>query len=350
MLKVLVLLSVFFNLLFGSFAGAETIKLRSGKEWQGKIIAKTDKNIKVDFYGTTVTYYFDEIESIDGKNPQEALSILPTTSSGSVMDKTDRDKLIAEVMEVTGLARQVVQVPDMIEGMTMAQVAQAPLMIQQQFQSAVRHAYQPKVMSTQCIAYLAARFDEQRFRNILAAWSTPLAKKFTEMEIAATSLEALQQMSVYAQELATQPLTTDRIALLKKFIEVTKTEKFSLDLSAETAYQVVKAFTKAGISDMSGYGPGELSEDTFKANYRIQMKSRLEQQTLLSMAFTYRSASDQELREYIAQYETDDGQWLSQLIVEALMEVMKQSASACAEELARALPSYRKNEANLTSP
>jgi tetratricopeptide (TPR) repeat protein len=45
----------------------ETIVLRSGETVEGKIIEKTDKYVKVDFIGIPLTYFFEDIESIDGK-------------------------------------------------------------------------------------------------------------------------------------------------------------------------------------------------------------------------------------------------------------------------------------------
>lgn len=47
---------------------AEIIVLNSGKTVEGKLIEKTDKYIKIDFQGVPLTYYFDEIESIDEKS------------------------------------------------------------------------------------------------------------------------------------------------------------------------------------------------------------------------------------------------------------------------------------------
>lgn len=53
---------------------AETVILKSGKIVDGKITEQTDKYIKVDFEGMSLTYYSDEIESIDGKKPGQAPS------------------------------------------------------------------------------------------------------------------------------------------------------------------------------------------------------------------------------------------------------------------------------------
>lgn len=55
------------SLSFLSFAFAEKIVLKSGKKVEGKKIGQTDDYIKIDFHGVSLTYYFEEIESIDGE-------------------------------------------------------------------------------------------------------------------------------------------------------------------------------------------------------------------------------------------------------------------------------------------
>lgn len=49
-------------------AFAETIVLKSGKTITGKLIEKTDEYIKIDFQGVSLTYFLDEIESIEGQD------------------------------------------------------------------------------------------------------------------------------------------------------------------------------------------------------------------------------------------------------------------------------------------
>jgi tetratricopeptide (TPR) repeat protein len=63
------LLGVFFSLFFCSFVFAEVIHLKSGKNIEGKIREKTDKYISVEAKGTSLRYYWDEIESIEGEKP-----------------------------------------------------------------------------------------------------------------------------------------------------------------------------------------------------------------------------------------------------------------------------------------
>jgi tetratricopeptide (TPR) repeat protein len=63
--KIIIVLMAF--LFLSGQAFAETVTLKSGKTITGKILERSDKFIKVEFYGVPVTYYLDEIENISGQ-------------------------------------------------------------------------------------------------------------------------------------------------------------------------------------------------------------------------------------------------------------------------------------------
>lgn len=83
-------------LFFVDLAFAETIMLKSGQKVEGKIIEKTDKYVRLDFFGVPLTYYLDDIESIDGK----ILSLSPEHfSSATSAQKKDAQDIFAEVKD-----------------------------------------------------------------------------------------------------------------------------------------------------------------------------------------------------------------------------------------------------------
>ena len=65
---VLIVFSFIFISIFSiiTYSYPETIKFKSGKTLDAKIIEKTDKYIKVNISGIPVTYYLEDIEAIDG--------------------------------------------------------------------------------------------------------------------------------------------------------------------------------------------------------------------------------------------------------------------------------------------
>jgi len=63
----MIMIALFMALYCSILSYAETIVLKSGETIEGEIIERTDEFIKVDIYGIPITYYLDEIESIDGE-------------------------------------------------------------------------------------------------------------------------------------------------------------------------------------------------------------------------------------------------------------------------------------------
>jgi len=69
MKKIFIIICI---LMFSVPAFAETIHLDSGKIVEGNIVERTDDYIKIDAGGVSVTYYLDEIVSIDSQDSEDA--------------------------------------------------------------------------------------------------------------------------------------------------------------------------------------------------------------------------------------------------------------------------------------
>jgi len=92
---------------FPSNALASVIKLNSGKTIEREITYRDDEMIKVDSgYGIDITYYFDEIESIDGQPPiliEESVAIdmlIVEPEPIEVIDIVDEVEPLEEIEEI----------------------------------------------------------------------------------------------------------------------------------------------------------------------------------------------------------------------------------------------------------
>lgn len=90
---MLFVFGIFIFIINNSFVFGETIILKSGKTIEGKIIEKTGKYIKIDFYGVALTYYMDEVASIEGEKTP-----LPTdnVTSEAPLDIADLNKYMEQ--------------------------------------------------------------------------------------------------------------------------------------------------------------------------------------------------------------------------------------------------------------
>ena len=77
---------VLIGLLISLSAGAEDIVLKNGMTVQGRILERSNKWVKVLASNVEVTYYYDEIQQIDGKIPEPLIpaQILDSQASDNV--------------------------------------------------------------------------------------------------------------------------------------------------------------------------------------------------------------------------------------------------------------------------
>ncbi len=75
---------------------AQTIQLKSGRVIEGRITEQTDDYIRVDFRGVSITYYLDEIESIDGKPAQKQTETSIRSRPGPASPQPNRSKNLKE--------------------------------------------------------------------------------------------------------------------------------------------------------------------------------------------------------------------------------------------------------------
>lgn len=105
-IKVDLLLFVLLNLFLAISSFAENIVLKSGKIIDKKIIEKTDDYIKVDISGVPITYYLDDLESINGikvvlpvKIKKEPLIEINTSASGKDLADSSEEKADEELLK-----------------------------------------------------------------------------------------------------------------------------------------------------------------------------------------------------------------------------------------------------------
>jgi hypothetical protein len=84
--------------LLAATAFAETITLKSGKTIEGKILERSDTYIKVSFGDVPLTYFLDEVDSIDGVKlePVKKEPVQPAAAPAAALNK---DALIAKIKE-----------------------------------------------------------------------------------------------------------------------------------------------------------------------------------------------------------------------------------------------------------
>ena len=240
----------------------------------------------------------------------------------------ERDKVIDDLMEVSGLNHQIEQLPAMINagvqqgrnnGMdedTFAQVS-----------TAVGETHTARAFTEEIKNGLKKNYDQERFAALLEMLHSPFAQKITQLEKEASTPEVMQQMQAYAATLEKNPPTAARVALIERLDKATAATSAAMNIQLQTA-QTMIAVLDPLLPAEQRMKPGQKEEMLWQM--QLQGRPMAQQFIALTMLYAYRSLPDKELEQYIALHETDLGKWsvdlMNRIIVAAFRNIAEKAA------------------------
>lgn len=249
----------------------------------------------------------------------------------SITSATNQDQLISEVLDVTGLKRQVEQLPEQVRG----SVAEAPNReklspeLAQAIEKIATESFAEENINAHLVAQLKAKFDQKRMQAVVADFSSPLAKRMVKLE---TTMGTAEDQAAFFNGLAAKPLAPTRISVLQELDRVSNAS----ELGADIAMISMNAMAEG----MVGNNPAEralLEREMEKEAKRT--KENMRNNMMGSMAYVYRNASDADLALYAKIYETEHAKWLADIVMNTLKQGMKNASKRTGERLASLMKS-----------
>lgn len=273
-------------------------------------------------------YFSSNKEPVAETQSVAASGSKPLTQSAAPADHgklVDPGKLVDEVLRVTGLTRQLEQLPEQISGgMAMAPNSEkVPPEMARAIEKVITDSFSEEDIRAQVVAQLKAQFDQKRLQALAADFSTPLVKRIVDMESKPGTPEA---QTAFFNALAAKPLPPARVKALQQLDRAAKVS----DLSAEIALAAFNAMMGAMVSDF----PGDHAQfEREMAKQRGPMLDSIRGSVMSSMAYVYRDASDADLASYAKLYETDHAQWFSRIAMGALKQGINNASKRSGERL-----------------
>src|SRR5262249_28078027 len=140
---------------------------------------------------------------------------------------------------------------------------------------------------------------------------TGLGRRITALENEASSPESALQQAAFAMQLQIEPPSPDRMQLTRRLEEATGSSDHAV-----AGWETVAV--ALGIAMTAGTANGRLDgKDILRerlAKLRPDMKLLLLQASLRHMLFTYRTLTDEELRQYVEFLESETGRTLTRIV------------------------------------
>lgn len=246
---------------------------------------------------------------------------------------TDPDKLVAEIVELSGMrgyfqtfGREAMLASN-VQGQGQ-QVGMGPAEVRQMLEM-VERVFPVDKMSEEFTNNVKAAFDTVKMGRFLELMREPVARKLHAAETRNLTPEVIRE---YTENFRKEPPSAARQKLVQTIDEITKTSEIGGDMALviarDTMDGVFEAMQKLG--KPVSRDERQMAGSVLNAS-QGQMRSTI--RTALHMRL--RDASEAELAEYVKLMDTEAGRWGMEVLANALRPVMESRAKNFGRELAQ---------------
>jgi hypothetical protein len=194
-----------------------------------------------------------------------------------------------------------------------------PAQTHQEIMDAAASAYEsPKLMNIMLRSF-AGKMDDAEIRSVIQWLDSPTGVKCTDLEKQSLTAEAFQELPRFAEEIQKKPPRPERLNLVGELDRATRATATSVEIFINSNLAVATAVALSLPQESSML----LSEFKKKLEAgRAAIENALQEQTRLSLLYTYRSLSDSEIKEYIDVADSPAGNKFNAAGIEAFQKAM----------------------------
>ena len=239
----------------------------------------------------------------------------------------------ASVLEVSPIDDIVEQYPAMLsqgirEGLK--QRGQVPPMVADTVGYVVSSSFSADKIEQQIITDLQAQLTDKQLQAVSEWYQTPIARKISNAEIAASAPEAWPQVQASAPELNRKYKGTRKAEMFDRFDRAARATESAVDTTI--AVQLGLAAAMSALSSESMHY--EQLERRIE-NQRGMLRGVVGQQVYDSYLYTYDKVSAQELALYLEFLESPAGKQFSQVVTSSIQQAIMEPVESIGRQISR---------------
>jgi hypothetical protein len=250
------------------------------------------------------------------------------------------EKLVDQLLENSGLAKQLAQIPDKVAlGVRQSSARPKDAAAAAEVEKIMGEAFSAERFQQRVREALKKDFDRKRVESLNKTLAAPQMKKLIDLE---TKPLKGEEMAAFAKELGKTPLPPERVQVLNALADATRASEFAVEIVTGTTRAMMMG---AVGGDAATMGKFDAAFDKQKA----KLAQAVRDATVLGFAYTYRDVPDAELAEYARFYASEDGQWLMDRVMGAILEEARAGAGQAGVKLAEAAKARKGGAAAATA-
>ncbi len=248
----------------------------------------------------------------------------PVAKPAAAKVEISPDKLVDELITVSGLSKQIERIPDqVIQGARQSSAKPRDKAVIAEVEKIMTEALKPERFQQRVRDALKKDFDRKRVEGLIKTLNTPLMKKMAELEGKDVKPD---ELAAFVRSLAKTPLAKERMQLLQGYDSTTKSSEFAAELVGGT--------TRAMVAGAVGGDAAKLAQfDREFGKQKGKLGDAVREATLLTLAYMYRDVPDAELVEYTRFYTTDEAKWFIGQAMNAMLEEFRAGAQQTGERI-----------------
>lgn len=274
--------------------------------------------------------YFDQAYLID---PEFSSDKVPAHAGLS----PEEQGLIHEVLDLAGAKKQMENYAEILSSaLPQFRVGMSNGKQNSDILLFLRDSYKINKIYPLVVDIFGARFNKKYMASVVQWLKSPLGEKSASLEVAANMPEMMRKSAAYRKEYdRMQEGRRQRIRVMERAVRATE---LNVDIIAGSLFEMLKGMQVR----MQGSGKMNSEEiDALVGNVRGVPKEQLTRDLLVSLAFTYRSLSDEELDEVVRFYRSPEGRWFNDTNIEAISSAIGKASREVGEKMGNAFLAKR---------
>jgi hypothetical protein len=259
-------------------------------------------------------------------------------ASGIVMAGGASEGSINNLMELSGLNKQIDEIPGGIAGGIKAGLQKGAQLSEEQYaqvEKAAFQSFQPEKISAAISSQLKHTLSEAETQKLLKWYRSDLGKKITQAEAQASEPAAYQAMVNQAKSLLADK---ERVNMALRIDKLVNASEMSLEFQKSTATAVYTSIVKANQPDQ----PVDMAP--FKAQLakdEAKLMQQVKQFVVLSFVYTYKDIADADMEQYMDFLARPETRKFNDNAISTMQEVLSESVKSMGEPLGKIFTAQR---------
>ncbi|WP_319521701.1 DUF2059 domain-containing protein [uncultured Desulfosarcina sp.] len=259
--------------------------------------------------------------------------VLPLTTTA----QDSKEALLQDLYGKSGLEEQIVQLPMVIQvgfdqvAATDDRLKAIPRIVIGEIRASIETVFAPENIKRAILGECREKLSIDDLKKVLAWLDSPLGRKFTQLEEAASTPEKYTEMQQFAQTLQKSPPLPERLEIIGRLDDAVKATETSVEVAMNTQLAITIAIVASLPKEQQ---PAYDNLAAVVEQTRPQIEGAMRAQTIVSLLYTYRNVTETELDQYIEFASSPTGKNYHDAAVSGLKKALLEGSYSWGETIA----------------